>query len=233
MEFASEIDAQKVLDQESHFIMHKLISVQPTKNKILATENNAHDGRVALKQAPVDGCMLNGYGGSDLIENTTNFVEGMTSGISNTPDRVFDLSSVHVQGENPPKMGVRHERSASQVAFQAPITDLWLNNKTTLEVFVGPSEPQTLSRFDSTIPCTVPTNGQPGVFNNELAKSKRFFKLFYKQLKRPHIRARTTRKQENNYGFRVSKYAPSFFQTQVDTISVPVVRRVPPACMTK
>ena len=39
-------------------------------------------------------------------------------------------------------------------------------------------------------------------------KGKRPFKLFYKQLKRPHIKARMARKQEDNYKFHLSKFIP-------------------------
>lgn len=47
------------------------------------------------------------------------------------------------------------------------------------------------------------------------AKSKRCFKLFYKQLKRPHIRARAVKKQETNYVFHYSRYCAQYLTRDV------------------
>ena len=68
---------------------------------------------------------------------------------------------------------------------------------------------------------------EDGYAPSQIAKTRRPYKLFYKNLKRPHIKNRAIRKQEDNYVYHISRSIASYGIPQ-NNLTVPTqLRRNP------
>lgn len=68
---------------------------------------------------------------------------------------------------------------------------------------------------------------EDGYASSQIAKTRRPYKLFYKNLKRPHIKNRAIRKQEDNYVYHISRSIASYGIPQ-NNLTIPIqLRRNP------
>lgn len=212
MEFVSEEDAQTVLNQPAHYILKKQISVQPTKNKIQGPEINGPEEMNIQKLPSINELQPSGYLKSEVTETVSNLFTSEWATVSFPSDIAFypDAGQLH------------QELTTLHISQQG----LWAPQQLGADQFDQEGLYQDYKRYEYQENWMAEIEG-PQAVSQQAAKSKRLFKLFYKQLKRPHIRARTTRKQDGNYVFHVSSFTPSYWSTPVDRMALQVPRRVP------
>lgn len=216
MEFVSEEDAQTVLSLPAHYILKKLISVQPTKNKIQTTESNGPEGMNVQTIPSMNELQFSGYLKSEVNERTSNLLNIERAETSYPGDIAYLTDAAFLQ----------QELTTYNETLQINDKGLWDHQHLGSDQFDQIGLYQDENRYEYQENWTTEING-PQEVTPQIAKSKRLFKLFYKQLKRPHIRARTTRKQDGNYVFHVSNFTPSYFSTPIERMALQVPRRVP------
>lgn len=217
MEFISELDAQKTLEFEDHAILKKPITVQPTKNKNKSTEPQAHFG---------SGSFINPSNLDLGLDNVDmDYTESMIhKSIYNfeTSQLNLDSSGYHLAQGDLPNEHFDAPEVDSYFVTPLPKQLHWpsTHRHTSIPNFLHHS----INSDSQALQCPL---------SNELlqvsqpAKSKRWYKLFYKQLKRPHIKARAVKKQDSNYFFHASRFFPPFLSRLPDLNDTPVPRRIP------
>ena len=214
MEFFSEEDAQKVLNQPANYLLKKQVSVQPTKNKIQGAESNGPEERNIHRLPSINELQPSSYFQSDLTEKASNLMNNERATTSYVGDIAYYSDSAQPH----------QELTFCNNYIQINEKGLNTNQQFGSDQFDQEGLYQELNRYGYQNNWTAEING-PQVVSPQAVKSKRLFKLFYKQLKRPHIRARTTRKQDGNYVFHVSCFTPSYFSTQVHRMALQVPRQ--------
>ena len=224
VEFVSEEDSIAVLKQNSHYILKKQVSVQLTKNQLLTNENNYHDRNLLKNITPENDQKSRGWFPPQTSETSTD--------ITKTPYGTLPIPgysgcpfTAAVDSRDQANLGdTREDASQSSHPPESPDHNLWTNICESPDDLHFRIEPERLDyRYR-------PQTNIDAVQDNQVfiktAKMKRLYKLFYKQLKRPHIKARMVRRQDCNYQFHLSRFVPTYLSRFVNPMA-PIPMRLP------
>lgn len=204
VEFMSAEVAQAVLCFKTHLMFNKSISVQETKGKGCQPTKHKGEEMNAWKEEGVN----------EIYQLPTQV---FTKGFINKDDEIFKISNLrqsftsHLYGDIISPSCVKTTQNHLLNNFLQLEYENMDFHREHIDQGYGPGV------YDDDV--HIQLNWKESKMKNSCTdfcsylqpvKAKRPFKIFYKHLKRPHIKARMIKKQENNYVFHRLKRVPSY-----------------------